>query len=161
MEFLPDLEFCHKQQTLGIEGLNLAEKRRQQILTHAPKTPLTKIQKINDSHFEAQSLKSSKSYQIDLNTTTCNCSDFPRIRLYKHIAAVVHFFRGADLGPQPPASNSVAPNSPVQQSGSVGSTDNGTIASIVLTANDIISLSHELISKALHNPGVAKLLNSI
>jgi hypothetical protein len=26
MEFLPDLEICHKQQMLGMEGLNLAEK---------------------------------------------------------------------------------------------------------------------------------------
>jgi hypothetical protein len=81
-----------------------------------------------------------------LDTKTCNCSDFPRIQLCKHIAAVVYFFGGADLGPQPPGtSDSVAPNSPVQQDGSVGSTDNGAIASIVSSANDIISLSHELI----------------
>jgi hypothetical protein len=26
MEFIPDLEICHKQQMLGIEGLNLVEK---------------------------------------------------------------------------------------------------------------------------------------
>jgi hypothetical protein len=72
------------------------------------------------------------------------------------------FFRGADLGPQPPGtSNSVAPNSPVQQDGSVGSTDDGTIASVVLAANDIISLSHELISKVPCDPKMAKSLNSI
>jgi hypothetical protein len=53
------------------------------------------------------------------------------------------------------------PNSPVQQSGSIGSTDDGAIASVVSAANDIISLSHELISKALHDPRVAKSLNSI
>jgi hypothetical protein len=53
------------------------------------------------------------------------------------------------------------PNSPVQQSGSVGSTDDGAIASVVSVANDIISLSHELISKAPYDLGVAKSLNSI
>jgi hypothetical protein len=49
MEFLPDLEFCHKQQMLGMEGLNLAEKRCQQILMRAPETLLIKIR--NDSRF--------------------------------------------------------------------------------------------------------------
>jgi hypothetical protein len=43
MEFLLNLEFRHKQQTLRMEGLNLAEKHCQQILTCAPETPLTKI----------------------------------------------------------------------------------------------------------------------
>jgi hypothetical protein len=45
MEFLPDLEFCHKWQTLGMEGPNLAEKHHQQILMHTPETPLTKIER--------------------------------------------------------------------------------------------------------------------
>jgi hypothetical protein len=116
MEFLPDLEICHKWQMLGMEGPNLAEKRRRQILMHAPETPITKIRKIDDSHFKVQSSNSSKSYHIDLDTTTCNCSDFPHIHLCKHIAAVVHFFGGADLGPQPPVnapSELVATDSPV------------------------------------------------
>jgi hypothetical protein len=141
MEFLPDLEFHHKQQMLGMEGLNLAKKCRRQILTCAPKTPLTKIQMIDDLHFKAQSSKSLKSYQIDLNTITCNCSDFPHIRLCKHIAAIVHFFGGANLRPQLPASDSVTPNLPVQQSSSIGSTDDGAIASVVSAANDTILLA--------------------
>jgi hypothetical protein len=91
MEFLPDLEFRHKRQTLRMEGPNLAEKRCRQILTRAPETPLTKIRKIDNLHFEAQSSRSDRSYQIDLDTTTCNCSDFPRIQLCKHIAAIVLF----------------------------------------------------------------------
>jgi hypothetical protein len=165
MEFLPEVEIRHKRQMLGMEGLNLAEKRRRQIQTRAPETPLSKIEKIDDLHFEVQSSSSNKHYQINLDTTTCNCSDFPRIRLCKHIAAVVHFFGGAELGPQPPvnasASKSVAPNSPVQQDGSVGSTDDDATAAIVSAANDIISLSQELISKAAHDLGIAKSLNSI
>ncbi|KAF8502332.1 hypothetical protein F5888DRAFT_1573895, partial [Russula emetica] len=31
MEFVPNVKFRHKQQVLGMEGPNLAEKRRQQI----------------------------------------------------------------------------------------------------------------------------------
>jgi hypothetical protein len=45
------------------------------------------------------------------------------------------------------ASESVAPNSPIQQDGSVGSTDDGATASVLSAANDIISLSQELIFK--------------
>ena len=116
-EYLPDVELRHKRQMLGMEGPNLAEKRRRQILTRAPETPLTHIQKIDDSHFDVQSSNSTKTYQIDLVTTTCSCSDFPRIRLCKHIAAVVHFFGRADLGPQPPGNasgESDALDSPIQ-----------------------------------------------
>src|SRR6267154_894395 len=72
----------------------------------APETPMEKIKKIDDLHFEVQSSDSLKYYQIDLSTTTCNCCDFPNISLCKHIAAVVHFFGGAELRPQPPHSGS-------------------------------------------------------
>ena len=85
-----------------MEGLNLAEKRCSQILMHAPETPVEKIKKINELLFEVQSLKSNDKYQINLSTITCNCLDFPIISLCKHIATVVHFFGGVDLGPQPP-----------------------------------------------------------
>jgi len=49
-EFLPDVEHRHKRQALGMEGLNLAEKRRQQILTRTPETPIEKIKKIDELH---------------------------------------------------------------------------------------------------------------
>jgi hypothetical protein len=116
MGFLLDLEICHKQQTLGMEGLNLAEKHCQQILTCAPETPIAKIQKINNLHFEVKLSTSNKTYQIDLDTTTCSCSDFPCIHLCKHIVAIAHFFGGANLRPQPPGntgtSKSVTRESP-------------------------------------------------
>ena len=149
---------------LGMEGPNLAEKHRQQILMCAPKTPLIKIQKIDNLHFDVQSLNSTKLYHIGLDTTTCSCSDFPHIWLCKHITAVVHFFGGANLGPQPPSNTSSElqpPNSPIQQDGSTGSADDGTTASIVLMANDIIGLTQELVLKAPRDPGLAKSLNSI
>jgi hypothetical protein len=159
-EFLPDMEFRHKRQMLGMEGPNLAEKRRRQILTRAPETPLSKIKKIDDLRFEVQSTNSMKFYQIDLDTTTCDCSDFPRIHLCKHIASVAHFFGGVDLGPQPPVntgtSESVESNSPDQQNGN--DTDDGAIVS---AANEIITLSHELILKAPRDPEIAKSLKSI
>src|SRR5258708_26465923 len=86
VEFIPDLKMCHKRQELGMHGGDLAEQHRQQILRHAPKTPLTQIRKINDLHFEVQSLNSNKFHHINLVATTCSCSDFPCIQLCKHIA---------------------------------------------------------------------------
>ena len=61
-EFIPEIEYCHKQQTLGIEGKNLAEKRHQQILMCVLETFLEKIKKINDLRFEVQLLNSLKYY---------------------------------------------------------------------------------------------------
>jgi hypothetical protein len=66
VEFLLDLKMHHKWQELGMHGGDLAEQHRQQILRHAPETPLTQIRKIDDLHFEVQSSNSNKSYNIDL-----------------------------------------------------------------------------------------------
>jgi hypothetical protein len=77
--------------------------------------------------------------------------------------AITHFFGKADLGPQPPdnagTSELVEHESPDQQDGSISSTDNG--ASVILAANNIIGLSQLLISNMLHDPRIARSLNSI
>src|SRR5882672_4635041 len=119
-EYLPEIEHRHKQQTLGMEGPNLAEKHRQQIMSRAPETPLAKIKKIDDLHFEVQSSNTLKCYQIDLSTKVCNCSDFPNISLCKHIVAIVHFFGGADLGPHPPRNGSGSDRSETDEHESPG-----------------------------------------
>ncbi len=95
-----------------MEGADLADMQHQQILTHAPKTLVKNIQKNDNLHFDVQSSISNKIYKINLDTTTCDCSDFPRICLCKHIVAVIHFFGGADLRPQPLV-NMGASSSPV------------------------------------------------
>ena len=154
-EFLPEAEHRHKRQSLRMEGPNLAKKHRRQILKRAPKTPIEKIKKINDLHFEVQSSKSNDHYQIDLSIIICNCADFPNISLCKHIAAVVHFFEGANLGPQPPgyggsdaanASESVELESLGQPVGSMH--NDNAVASIISAANDNIELLQKLITKA-------------
>jgi hypothetical protein len=166
-EFLPNIEHRHKWQMLGMEGPNLAEKRCRQILKRTPKTPLKRIKKIDDLHFEAQSSNSLKCYQIDLLTITCNCSNFPNISLCKHIVAVVHFFRGADLGPQSPrdrsngsASESGEHESPDQPAGHSTAGDD-TATSVVSAANDSMNLLQQLITKAPRDPRFAKSINVI
>ena len=61
-EFLPEAEHHHKWQLLGMEGPNLAEKHWRQILKRAPETPIEKIKKINNLHFEVQFSKSNDHY---------------------------------------------------------------------------------------------------
>src|SRR5258708_5734202 len=120
-----------------MEGANLAKTRRRQILMCIPATPLENIQKNDDLHFDVQSSNSNKFYKVNLGTTSYDCSDFPRIRMCKHIAAVVHFFGGADLGPQALV-NMGASSSPVQRDGSVPHMDDSAIDSVI---KDIFSLS--------------------
>jgi hypothetical protein len=124
----------------------------------APETPIDQIQKIDDSHFKVQSSNSNKHYQINLVTTACNCSNFPCICLCKHIAVIVHFFRGADLGPQPLVNTSTS-SLPVQQDGNGAHMDDSI--AIVSVIKNIFCLSQELVVKGLSDPGIANLLNSL
>ena len=95
---LPTYEDRHKRQKLGMQGLNLAEKHRKDILARASETPLERIKEIAESCFEVQSTSSEKLYEVNLLTYTCMCLDFPRIKLCKHVAVVVHFFGGGTRG---------------------------------------------------------------
>ena len=166
-EYLPEIEHCHKRQTLGMEGPNLAEEHWQQILSRAPETPLAKIKKIDDLHFEVQSSNTLKCYQIDLSTKVCNCSDFPNISLCKHIVVIVHFFGGADLGPQPPhngsgsdrrATSEMAENESLGQP--VGHCAAEEDDAVLLRTNCIIGLSQQLNAEAPRDrdSGLAKSL---
>jgi hypothetical protein len=159
-EMLPTYEDRHKRQQLGMQGPDLAEKRRKQILKRVPETPLDRIKKIDDSRFEIQSTSSGKKYEVNLLAYTCTCLDFPRIELCKHVAATVHFFggglEGAGLGPPAPVNASAsgaqpdAPNSPAPQNGSaVGSKIRAAIDSDL---RDIERLQRELFENMPANP---------
>ena len=90
-DFLSDIENRHKQQIIGLEGPDLEDTRRQQILATARNISPDSIQKVSDS--DTRFLVASESrpghrYTIDLEQPICNCADFPRIRFCKHIAAI-------------------------------------------------------------------------
>jgi hypothetical protein len=163
---LPSYEDRHKRQRLGMQGPDLAEKRRKQILARAPETPQEQIKEIGQSRFEVQSTSSEKTYEINLLTYTCTCSDFPRIQLCKHVAATVHFFGGEledGLRPRAPDNASdaepVVPKSPAQQDGNAGNAK--TCVSMISTANDIVRLAQEIqemLVIAPANPEMAKSL---
>ena len=75
----------------------------------------------------------------------------------KHIVAVVHFFWGADLGPQALV-NIGTSSSLVQWDGSVPHMDDSAIDSVI---KDIFSLSQELVTKGPSDLEIANSLNSL
>jgi hypothetical protein len=161
-DMLPTYQDRHKRQMLGMQGPNLAEKRRKEILARAPETPLERIKEIDRSRFEVQSTSSENVYEVNLLTYTCTCSNFPRIQLCKHVAATVHFFGGGVVGPWAPVNESTSerepdvPKSPAQQDGSVGNTK--THASVISAANDIVRTAQEILVMAPVDPETAKSL---
>jgi len=101
-KFVPDFQIRHKRQAIGLEGLGLGDKRRQQILASARNIPLDSIHQVNNSElFIASESYPGHRYLVDLSDSTydCDCDDFPRIWFCKHIATVNIYF--PELFPEP------------------------------------------------------------
>ena len=90
---VPYYQSRHARQVVGLEGPDLAGQRRRQLLARARGTSRDSIQQFDSKHFHvASDSHPGAYYEIDLNRSTCNCPDFPRIRFCKHLAAIsVHF----------------------------------------------------------------------
>ena len=90
---MPEYHNQHERQVLGLEGPDLEAARRRQILASARNISRDSIRQISDAEFSvASETHPDHLYRIDLTKSTCDCSDFPRIRHCKHIAAInVHF----------------------------------------------------------------------
>jgi len=102
-----DFQIRHERQAIGLEGLGLGDKCRQQILASARNIPLDSIHQVNDSKlFVASESYLGHRYLVDLSDSTydCDCDDFPRIRFCKHIAAVNVYF--PELFPEPERTSS-------------------------------------------------------
>ena len=93
IDFLPELENLHDRQLVNLEGPDLEVACRREILVSTRNITPDSIRQISDAKF----LVASQShlghfYLINLDQSTCECNDFPRIRHCKHIAAInVHF----------------------------------------------------------------------
>jgi len=91
--FISDCQNRHKRQLVGLEGPDLEEARREQILESARNISPDSIHPVSNTEFLiASESNPGHRYPIDLTQSTCDCKDFPRIRLCKHIAAVNEHF---------------------------------------------------------------------
>jgi hypothetical protein len=92
----------HTRQTVGLDGPDLAGKRRREILASAGKISRDSIQQLEPTRFHvASQSRPGAYYVIDLDLVNCNCKNFPFAQFCKHIAAIyVHF---PELTPEVPS----------------------------------------------------------
>ena len=101
-DLVPEIEDRYKRQEMGMDGADLGEQRKAEIRARAPEILLKLIEQVQEEHFLVRSSNQEKIYSINTILNSCDCLDFPRVRLCKHLAAVRHHFGIPD--PEPPAS---------------------------------------------------------
>jgi hypothetical protein len=107
-DMLPDYVARYDSQMLGFKGPDLAEKRWEQIRARAPEMNAVSIHDLGGDLFSVESATdSTRKYLVDLGKLSCDCPDWPKVRLCKHVAAVSHF-HGKQVG----AAEVVLPKTP-------------------------------------------------
>jgi hypothetical protein len=138
---LPSYAIQHVRQELGFEGLNLAGKRRKEILARTPEIKAGLICRLGDNQFNVQSVtNSTRIYLVNLGTQSCDCPDWPRARLCKHVSAVAHFFGNGDHQIEV-----VVPRAQPIREGSAGAQ---SLASATSILENVIAISRALLSDA-------------
>ena len=87
---LPDYyQARHERQQVGLEGGDLEERHRLKILAHAKSISAKCITCLGNTTFGvASQTLPGWVYVIDTWAAICDCPDFPKIQLCKHLAAV-------------------------------------------------------------------------
>ena len=113
---LPNYVTRHNSPDLGFKGSDLAEKRCSQLRARAPEMDTDSIHSLGSDRFHMQSATDSlRKYLVDLGNQSCDCPDWPKVWLCKHVSAVHHFFGHSDLQPvgcpkTPPPNGEVSPD---------------------------------------------------
>ena len=161
VDMLPYYETRHNSQELGFDGSNLAQKRRKEILARTPEIEADSIRAAEDDRYYVQSATDpSRSYLVGLTTQSCDCPDWPRVRLCKHVAAVAHFFGKVDQFVDQDAESVPAPPT-VHSEGPVGgSGDACSNAASIL--EKVITVSKDFLSDGVpSSPGTVRSLQSV
>ena len=96
-DMLPNYVACCDSQDLGFKGPNLAEKRREEIRLQATEMNAKRIHNIGGDCFHVESATdSTRRYLVHLGNKSCDCPDWPRVRLCKHVSTVEHYFGNND-----------------------------------------------------------------
>jgi len=137
----PNYRSRHNRQAVGLEGRDLAAERRGEILSSARDISPDSILQFDHVQFHvASQSRPGEYYAIDLNQSTCDCADFPRIRFCKHIAAVYAHF--PHLSPEG-INESTLTESPFQPERVPTQEDE-----LQSVSQEIAALSHTLASKS-------------
>lgn len=148
-DILPDYVARYDSQMLGFKGPDLAEKRREQIRVRAPEMNAVSIHDLGGGgdRFSVESaMDSTRRYLVDLGKESCDCPDWPKVRLCKHIAAVDHFYGhnykriGAAEVPLP---KTPPPNPPNQEASDTRGDAGAATASIL---QNVITVSRDALN---------------
>jgi hypothetical protein len=138
---LPSYMIHHVRQELGFEGLNLAEKHRKELLVRTLEINTVNIHDLGGDQFAVQSVTNSSCiYSVNLSTQSCDCADWPRVLLCKHVTAAAHFFGNGDLQIESKVSK---PTPPIRE-GSAGVPATEATATSIL--ENVIAVSKALLS---------------
>ena len=175
VDMLPAYERrCHCQEH-EFDGANLAEKQRKAICARAPEMSAESIQSLSRECFYVRSMSNlEKMYLVDLGRDhsqdlsddylikngkdSCDCPDWPKARLCKHIAAIAH---SGSI-----ANQYIAPSTiPKERKTSVDSYDSKSSASDASTIpilENLISVSRDYPSDAPpSSPGTVRSLRLV
>ena len=84
-------------QDLGLKGPNLAKKQCKENRLQAVEMNTEHIHNLGGDRFHVESaMDSTQRYLVDLGNKSCDCPDWPRVRLCKHVSAVEHHFGNND-----------------------------------------------------------------
>ncbi|KAJ7134094.1 hypothetical protein C8R46DRAFT_1235275 [Mycena filopes] len=118
-EVLPYYALKQRRQDLGFEGIDIEVRKRQDITKRSKQYVKEDIEHVEGHRFLVRS-KTDPScvYEVDVETYTCTCADFPQICFCKHLCAVQALFEtelnlemasGDNLG-SPTLSETTLPN---------------------------------------------------
>ncbi len=162
IDMLPHYQAHHDGQEVRFNGSNLAQKRHKEILMRTPEMNANSICILGDDCYYMQSeADMSREYLVRLSKQSCDCPDWPRVQLCKHITAVTHFFGNgnqlvelaADAGATPKMVQPVESEHPPDVRG------DSTVASIL---ENVINISKEFLSDGVpKSPGTVWSLHSV
>ncbi|KAJ6496885.1 hypothetical protein DFH09DRAFT_945727 [Mycena vulgaris] len=92
-DVLPYYALKQRRQELGFEGPDIEVKKRRRIVQESKSYTKVDIEQVSEGNYLVKSKSDpSKTYEVDLDTYTCNCLDYPLISYCKHICAVQTLF---------------------------------------------------------------------
>jgi hypothetical protein len=92
-QVMPYYASKQRHQDFGFEGEDMEMKKRRDIQRRAKMYSKDQITHVEDDKYLVPSLSNrSIVYDVDINTYTCTCMDFPLICFCKHLCAVQLFF---------------------------------------------------------------------
>ena len=160
---------CHRQER-QFEGTDLAKKQRKEICARSPEISNDSIKCLGNGRFYVRSAADlvkmylvnlskdrtsdmSTMYLIENGKDSCDCPDWPRVRLCKHIAAVAHFCTDQTNAPNP------APQVHEHSNGNRSPVSNASVVSIL---EKMINVSRDYLSDGPpSSPGTVRSLQLV